>query len=314
MVRPLVPALVLGVLTVALSPAPSAAAVLACGDAIVADTVLENNLLDCPGDGIVIGADGITLNLAGRIVDGTGGPTTAGIRLNGRSSVTIGGGGVVREFGLGVSISGGQLDRVTSLVLAENAVGVFVINSNDNTIDRNVVYAPNIGIHLVGSLATGNTIRGNEVYGAVLGIQVTVDANGTEIEDNDCHDNQDGIRLANADSNNVRGNRLSGNNQGLRINGDVGTSDSNLVRSNVFTSNATGVFLDAVTGGTNANIVRDNRFADNNIGVRVLGAGNVNNRIVRNTFSAHVVDTIDDTGTGTVTNNNNCVPADPDCL
>ena len=41
-----------------------------CGDTIFVDTDLSNNLIDCPGDGITIGADKITLALKGFIIDG----------------------------------------------------------------------------------------------------------------------------------------------------------------------------------------------------------------------------------------------------
>ena len=41
-----------------------------CGDMITADTTLDADLLDCPNNGIVIGADGITLDLNGHTIDG----------------------------------------------------------------------------------------------------------------------------------------------------------------------------------------------------------------------------------------------------
>ncbi len=43
-----------------------------CGATITADTTLHHDLLDCPGNGIVIGADHITLDLNGHTVDGAG--------------------------------------------------------------------------------------------------------------------------------------------------------------------------------------------------------------------------------------------------
>jgi hypothetical protein len=43
---------------------------VSCGDVITADTTLDSNLVDCPSNGIVIGADDITLDLNGhRIVE-----------------------------------------------------------------------------------------------------------------------------------------------------------------------------------------------------------------------------------------------------
>src|SRR2546425_13075034 len=43
-----------------------------CGDLITQDTTLDSDLIDCPGDGIVIGADDITLDLGGHTVEGSG--------------------------------------------------------------------------------------------------------------------------------------------------------------------------------------------------------------------------------------------------
>ena len=43
---------------------PSAgAAPLACGEVITKDTTLQSDLTNCPGDGLVVGADEITLDL-----------------------------------------------------------------------------------------------------------------------------------------------------------------------------------------------------------------------------------------------------------
>ena len=45
-----------------------------CGDVITQGTTLDSDLIDCPGDGLVIGADNITLDLNGHTVDGDGDP------------------------------------------------------------------------------------------------------------------------------------------------------------------------------------------------------------------------------------------------
>src|SRR6185503_5706024 len=46
---------------------------VACGDVITKDTRLDSDLIDCSGPGIVIGADGIALDLDGHTIDGLGG-------------------------------------------------------------------------------------------------------------------------------------------------------------------------------------------------------------------------------------------------
>ena len=41
-----------------------------CGDTITQDTTLDSDLLDCPGPAIIVGADGITIDLGGHTVSG----------------------------------------------------------------------------------------------------------------------------------------------------------------------------------------------------------------------------------------------------
>jgi len=58
---------VAGVLALAalftLGPGQAFAAQVSCGQVITQDTRVGNDLIDCPGDGLVVGADGITLDL-----------------------------------------------------------------------------------------------------------------------------------------------------------------------------------------------------------------------------------------------------------
>ena len=290
------------------------AAILSCGDIIIVDTVLDNNLVDCPADGIIIGADGIELNLNGKVVDGTGGFATAGIRLNGRLNVTIKGKGIVRDFGIGVAMDSSQVNRVTDIVLGHNVVGISLINSNDNRVDLNTVYKGSSGIELTGVGSNGNVVKQNDVHGFdPIGIRLINQANGNEITNNNCHANVDAIRVAGSDNNVIASNFISRNNTGVRLNDfDSLGADRNIVKNNFFTANDTGVFFEGPLGTTNNNVVRRNRFGDNTNGVNVFGATNVRNKIKRNTFSASG-DAIVDTGSRTVIVNNNCVPADPDC-
>ena len=47
---------------------------VSCGDTITADTTLHQDLVNCPNNGILIGADNITLDLNGHTIDGDGTP------------------------------------------------------------------------------------------------------------------------------------------------------------------------------------------------------------------------------------------------
>ena len=76
-----------------------------CGDTISADSSIHADLSNCPGDGLVIGADNVTLDLNGHTIDGDATPGTtdpdAGIRLETHQGVTIQN-GAVDEFDNGV--------------------------------------------------------------------------------------------------------------------------------------------------------------------------------------------------------------------
>ena len=45
---------------------------MTCGATITSDVRLDTDLINCPGNGLVIGASGITIDLRGHTIDGTG--------------------------------------------------------------------------------------------------------------------------------------------------------------------------------------------------------------------------------------------------
>ena len=87
---------------------------LSCGDTITVDTTLDSDLLDCPNNGIVIGADDITLDLNGHTIDGDDALVDpcpenefcdVGVANDGHNGVRIKGGDI-SGFAFGVSSSG----------------------------------------------------------------------------------------------------------------------------------------------------------------------------------------------------------------
>ena len=101
--------------------APQATAThVSCGDVITADTVLDSDLVDCPGNGVRL-ADGVSLDLAGHTIDGQGGGYGIAVLLEPFSQ---GNGvhvhdGTVREFGDGLRLEG-AIGTAQRLVVAEN--------------------------------------------------------------------------------------------------------------------------------------------------------------------------------------------------
>jgi hypothetical protein len=66
-----------------------------CGDTITVNTKLVKDLVNCPNNGIVIGADNITLDLNGHLIDGDGAefadcPPTRGATSAYSTSITTG--------------------------------------------------------------------------------------------------------------------------------------------------------------------------------------------------------------------------------
>src|SRR3989338_10998076 len=78
----------------------SVVSAVGCGDTITEDTVLTEDLLNCSGNGIIIGADNITLDCNGHRIDGNG--DFNGISVsNNVNGVTIKNCNI-QEFGYGI--------------------------------------------------------------------------------------------------------------------------------------------------------------------------------------------------------------------
>jgi parallel beta-helix repeat protein len=107
---------------VGLSAGSAAAAAPACGVTITRTTTLHSDLRDCPGDGLVIGADRITLDLDGHTIDGdamSGGGDDVGVRVDGHHGVVVRH-GTVREFDHAVRLIASSHNRVARLVATRN--------------------------------------------------------------------------------------------------------------------------------------------------------------------------------------------------
>src|SRR2546426_11718424 len=72
-----------------------------CGATIVANLKLDQDLT-CAGDGLIVGADGIKLNLDGHTITGSGGGV--GVGVTGRTNVSISG-GRIKNFEAGVRLT-----------------------------------------------------------------------------------------------------------------------------------------------------------------------------------------------------------------
>jgi parallel beta-helix repeat protein len=217
---------------------------LSCGDTIAVNTKLTSDLVNCPNNGLVIGADNVTLDLNGHVVDGDDAEFTdcppdeacdIGVLDFDHHGVTIKG-GKVREFTFGSLVIGATDSRLTRLDLSHNffsgllvaessrsqidlitasanglttdQAGIDVFDSNTLTIANNAVFANgDIGFFVSGlddSRFEKNSVSGNPEAGILLD-----HGNGNEFSHNRFSNNGDGI-VVSGDANTVAGNWLSG--------------------------------------------------------------------------------------------------------
>lgn len=95
---------------------------LTCGTVVTTDVRLSASIVDCTGSALVVGAPGITIDLGGHVLDGTG--TGPGIDNNaGHDDVTIRG-GVIQGFSQGIDMVEADGARVLDVLLRDNALGI----------------------------------------------------------------------------------------------------------------------------------------------------------------------------------------------
>ncbi len=129
-----------------LLPSSASATHVSCGDVITEDTTLDNDLIDCPGDGVVIGASGITLDLAGHTIDGLpGGLGNQGVQNSGADNVTIAN-GRIQEFQDGVLIRSSDANLLTGLAVAVVGAGVHLDQASSTQIVGNDIHSAGTGI------------------------------------------------------------------------------------------------------------------------------------------------------------------------
>jgi large repetitive protein len=228
-----------------------------CGAVITTDTTLDSDLVDCPNNGIVIGADDITLDLNGHRIDGDGTPAEG---CNPRKEVCDV--GVVNERHDGVNVKGGST--------REFAVGVLVAAARDNRV-RDISSSKNDFFGAVIADSTRSVVRGGSFShnippeGDGIGL---FGSDHIKIEGNSIKDNRGpGIHVDGSNGNLIKGNLFSHSSPGVLIGGDRGSdrSDRNEVRGNRFVRNSEGI---AVFLGSR-NVVARNHLSEDGSGIGI---------------------------------------------
>ena len=227
-----------GLLALAAPAAAQATTGPACGATITSDTRLRGDLVDCPGDGLVIGADNVTLDLGRRTVDGVG--AGVGIKLTGHRGVKITG-GTVREFGVGLALDDADGARVSALTVTGIAGrGIDLANGSDDN-DFTAVRSSGNRTGFAVTASSGNRLRLSDLSGnAVTGVLVFGSAK-TRVQGNRVVDNAgNGIAFVEGSTDNeASANVVRGSVTSLWID----TSDRNLLALNTVSGGGDGVLV-----------------------------------------------------------------------
>jgi parallel beta-helix repeat protein len=276
----------------ALWPAQASATHVQCGDTITQDTTLDNDLTDCPGDGIVIGADRITLDLNGHSVTGRGCPSDAqscvhqsGVLNEGHDRVEVRN-GTIGLFENGVLVENASRNEVSDLGISHAGVsgapgtGISLLDSDRAHVASVDVQGGETALLLVGSdrnLVEENILNGFFAIHGGTGLVITGGSDENRVTDNDIEGEADGFFVISSRRNLIKGNDaygFSGDNElanaertvvvgnTLRAGNGVAltlrASEDSVVRDNLIPGGLIGIY---VTGGVD-NLIRSNVIAD----------------------------------------------------
>jgi parallel beta helix pectate lyase-like protein len=253
--------------------ASSRAEALGCGTTITTDVKLQKDLIDCPSNGLVIGADGVTVDLNGHRIDGDAAeysecgrtePCDLGIFVDGHDDVTIENGSV-REFAVGVLVAQSRGTRVAGIASSRHQYFGFVVARASATEIRNSSGHDNprpdgdgLGIFQSHDLTiVGNAFRHN----GQLGIHVE-NSRKLLIARNLIARNHDMGVLLEGDRNRLRRNRCVRNGACMV----VGPADGNVIARNHAFRDGAGI---AVENGRGNVVVRNRVVRAGTAGIRL---------------------------------------------
>ena len=273
--------------------------VVACGQTLTHDTRLTHDLVNCPADGLIIGADRLTVDLGGHSIDGVNAPGSEGISDDGHGDVQIKNGTIKDFFSYGVALRNAPHSAVRNLTIrqigdggtkSDTSAGILVKESAASTITANTVtndvsaYQSD-GVDVLSSpgvLVSRNRLVDN----AWDGMFVLDSPRGRVLENRLDHNRNHGTEInSGSDSVQVAGNVASNNG----VNGIVvGALKDAHVNTNKFLANGdTGLFLfDLIDSDVSVNSLAGNAFGLN---LSDGQHGSTGNRIAGNTSNHNLL-------------------------
>ena len=263
--------------SLAFSPSQAFASV-GCGYTITTNATLNANIGPCSGPGLVVDANGITLNCAGYAISGASADAYAGIDLNWTARVTVENcnvTGFMYGFLLNSSVkstlskntadsndgNGFELDSSNSSALTgntanNNSFGFYLSSSNSSALTGNTANSNSFGFYL--SSSSSNTLPGNTANNNSNDGFYIYSSNSSAFTGNTANSNSFGFYLDIAsDSSALTGNTANSNSFGFYLS----SSNSSALTGNTANSNSFGFYLSSSDSNTfTGNTANNNSF------------------------------------------------------
>lgn len=283
---------------------------LACGDFISSDTTLTADLLNCPGNGLIITASYVTLDLNGHTIDGSGSGNGISI-ASGLYKVNIVGGGTVKDFYNGVVVNDGTKHKLSDIRIWDTQNGLYALNMSKSMVEELDIFGGINGIRLHG-LSEDNELISNDVT-AVTGEAIAISEGAyNHLKGNYLLDNQTGLAIVAGVKNIVQRNHMIGNTNGILISpgfpSPLGDALKNTIYENKIYNNHTGIWLNSYSSPrfVMENIIEKNAIFGGSQGLLIDDPNDVSNEIINNYFADQTVFHIQNFGTSTILSGNHC--------
>ncbi|MBU0979409.1 MAG: right-handed parallel beta-helix repeat-containing protein, partial [Nanoarchaeota archaeon] len=234
-----------------------------CGQVVTEDIILIEDVLSCPGHGLVVGADGVEIDCAGRMISGTAASGYAGIYVEGFDDVKLKDCEIV-NFYHGIKLRDSQYSVITSNDIHDTSIGVTVsYYSRDNLVHGNSLYNNNDdGLYLDNNCNRNNLTNNTISHNSDVGIYLVTNCQNNRISDNDIHSNlDDGIEFNGGSNYNViYGNRIHDHiDDGFWIQGN---SRYNTFFDNILYANGDNAYEDSTSNSNSWNSTIGNDWDD----------------------------------------------------
>ncbi len=283
---------------------------LACGDFISSDTTLIADLLNCPGNGLTITANYVTLDLNGHTIDGSGSGNGISIAA-GLYKVNVVGGGTVKDFYNGVVVNDGLKHKLSNIRIWGAQQGLHAMNMSKSTVHKLHIFGGVNGIRIEGSSEDNELIFNDITAVTSEAISIREGAYNT-LKGNYLLDNQTGLAIVAGIKNFALQNHMIGNTNGILISpgypSPLGNALKNTIYENKIYNNHTGIWLNSYSspGFVMENVIEKNAIFGGSQGLLIDDPNDVNNEIINNYFVDQSVFHIRDFGTSTLLSGNRC--------